>query len=298
MDDIWSRWLLHDRYAGDPQYEQVVRRDVNRYIDRVLDGAHLGTGMTLADMGTGDGAVAFRAIERIGPSLQVLLTDISQPLLTHAEEEAGRRGIRKQCTFLTCSADDPSPIEDGRVDAVTTRSVLAYVLDKAAAFKAFHRILAPGGRISISEPILQDDAHAAWAMKTLLETRALTTMDPSMPLLHRWKAAQYPDTQEKIQRSAIANYNERDLVRLAQGAGFVDIHMELHIDVVPTQNTSWEVFLRTSPHPLAPPLTVILAEQFTAEERLAFERAVRPLVENPKTLTTDRMAYLSARKAA
>lgn len=294
--DIWSRWLLHDRHAGNQQLEQKVRRGVARYIERLLDGARLEAGMRLADIGTGEGAVAFRAIERVGGSLRVLLTDISLPLLRHAEEESLRLGVRDQCTFLACSADQLSGIDDASVDVVTTRSVLAYIADKAAALSAFHRVLVPGGRISIAEPILQDEAHAAWAMRTLLEMRARESMDPAMPLLHRWKAAQYPDTQEKIRETPITNYNERDLVRLAQAAGFVDIHMELHIDVVASQNTNWDVFLHSSPHPLAAPLSDILAEQFTPEERLQFERAVRPMVEDPKTLTTDRMAYLSAIK--
>ena len=34
----------------------------------------LPPGMTLADIGAGEGTVAFRAIERVGPSLRVLLT--------------------------------------------------------------------------------------------------------------------------------------------------------------------------------------------------------------------------------
>jgi arsenite methyltransferase len=36
---------------------------------------------------------------------------------------------------------------------VTTRSVLIYVEDKAPAFEEFFRVLRPGGRLSLYEPI-------------------------------------------------------------------------------------------------------------------------------------------------
>src|SRR5580700_314868 len=83
--DAWSEWLLHGRHGGDTKYQQTIRDDVTKYADRVLDAARLSEGMTLADIGTGDGLVGLRAIERIGPSLNVLMTDVSSPLLRHVE---------------------------------------------------------------------------------------------------------------------------------------------------------------------------------------------------------------------
>ncbi len=294
--DVWSDWLLHRRHADDPEYDRVVRAIIERYADRVLDGAQLAPGCTLADIGAGEGIVAFRAIDRIGPSLRVLLTDISPPLLHHAEALSVERGVRPQCTFLQCAADDLKQLGDASVDVVTTRAVLAYVADKGAALREFHRILRPGGRLSIAEPVFQDDAFAARALKTLIDTRPAGSVNRFLLLLHRWKAAQYPDTEEGIQQSPIANYSERDLVRFAQAAGFGGIHMELHIDIAPSIVTSWDVFLRSSPHPLAPALSVILAEQFSAEERHFFEQVFRPVVEDPKSVTADRIVYLTARK--
>ncbi|MCP3714590.1 class I SAM-dependent methyltransferase [Paraburkholderia sp. CNPSo 3281] len=52
----------------------------------MLDYVRLRPGMTLADIGTGDGLVGFRAIERAGASIRVLMTDISAPLLRHTED--------------------------------------------------------------------------------------------------------------------------------------------------------------------------------------------------------------------
>ena len=294
LSDVWSDWLLHDRHADHPDYDRIFRAAITRYVDRVLDGAQLAPGMTLADIGAGDGIVAFRAIERIGPSLRLILTDISAPMLRHAEMLSIERGIRERCTFLQCSAEHLPAIADASVDAVTTRAALAYVADKSAALREFHRVLRPGGRLSIAEPVFQDDAFAASALRTLLEAQAPGAIDRFTPLLHRWKSAQYPDTQEKIRNSPIANYSERDLIRWVQQAGFEAIHLELHIDIAPNIVPSWDVFLRSTPHPLAPSLSVILAEQFSAEERRYFEQVLRPQIEDPKSVSVDRVVYLTA----
>lgn len=295
QSDVWSDWLLRDRCGGDPAHEKWVRAEVDRYADRVLDAAKLAPGMTLADIGTGDGEVAFRAIDRIGPSLQVLLADISAPLLRHAELLAARRNVLGQCTFLECSAERLDGIQVASVDVVTTRAVLAYVHDKCAALREFHRILKPGGRISIAEPVLQEDAFNAIALKRLLDSQS-APQDPILALVSRWKSAQFPDTPEKLASSPIANYSERDLLGFVQDCGFVEIHMELHVDVRRYQGMSWETFIESSPHPWAPTLSVILQKQFSADERVRFEQALRPAVEAGPSAAIDRIAYLSASK--
>jgi arsenite methyltransferase len=294
--DLWSQWLLHGRYADDAEFKQAVDAVVDRYIERLLEGAPLAAGQALLDVGTGEGLVAFRAIERAGPELSVWLTDVSEAMLRHAETQAAERGVRNQCTFLRCSADHLEGMADASVDVVVTRSVLAYVADKTAALREFHRVLKPGGRISLAEPVYLDDALAASALRSVIDSNPPDRVSPLTVLLHRWKAAQYPDTVEKILESPITNYSERDMIRFAQMAGFAELHLELHIDTLPSIVRSWDVFINSSPHPLAPPLSVIMSEQFTAEERQLFERAMGSVIEDPKAVTTDRMLYLTAKK--
>src|ERR1700722_11576473 len=97
--DVWSDWLLHRRHGDDAAYNCVVKAVVAGYADRVLDGAQLAAGMTMVDVGAGEGLMAFRAIERIGPSLQVTLTDVSAPMLRYAESAARQGNVRSQCTY-------------------------------------------------------------------------------------------------------------------------------------------------------------------------------------------------------
>lgn len=44
-------------------------------------------------------------------------------------------------------ADQLAAVADASVDAVTARSVLIYVKDKAQAMREFFRVLRPGGRV-------------------------------------------------------------------------------------------------------------------------------------------------------
>ncbi len=294
--DVWSDWLLHRRHGDDPAFAKVVRAEVSRFVDRVLDAAQLAPGMRLADIGTGEGVIALRAIERIGPTLSAVLTDVSRAMLRHAESCALERRVHSQCTFLHCPADHLDGIEAASVDVVTTRAVLAYVEDKRAALDEFHRILKPGGRISIAEPILQDDAFMATALKMRLETEDPRTKDRFLPLLHRWKSAQYPDSQQQISNNPLVNYSERNLFEFVRQAGFLDIHLELHIDLLPSVIRSWDVFLNSSPHPWAPAPGTILAEQFNPTEQQLFEAVMRPTIEAPDAVTISRNVYLNATK--
>lgn len=270
--------------------------DIASYADRVLDGAALKQGMTLVDLGAGDGLVGFRAIDRIGASLKVIMVDLSVPLLNFAEQSATSRGVRQQCTFLVSTAEHLGGLSDDSVDVVTTRSSLAYVPDKQAALRECFRILKPGGRLSIAEPVFRDNALAAASMRTRLESGERDPRKSILPFLHRWQSAQYPDTNEAIQSSSIANYSERDLLQWAQTVGFRELHLELHISVTNSYRKSWDTFLDTSPHPLAPSLRTILHERFTTEERQLFEAVVKPMVESSELAETDRMAYLTALK--
>jgi ubiquinone/menaquinone biosynthesis C-methylase UbiE len=261
--------------------------------------------MTLVDVGTGDGLIAFGAITRIGPSLSVILTDISAPLLEHARQLAIQLGVQGQCRFVLGSAEKLEGLADASADVVATRASLAYVPDKIAAFHEFHRVLKPGGRISLAEPIMQDDAFEACALGRLIAAQPDNPDIEFLRLLHRWKAAQYPATEEQVWRTPITNFSERDLVRLARQAGFVDIHMELHIDHrlttapeggPPSPLASWELFQSFAPHPGAPSLRQVLAEKFTTEERQRFEQLMRPQVESHMWATSEVVAYLTADK--
>src|ERR1019366_2147630 len=160
--DRWHRWLLDVRHGGDAAHrEHLLSEFLCPWRDEILDRTRLRTGETLLDVGTGDGLIGFGALDRVGTTGQVIFSDISQDLLDHCRDAATAEGLLNRCTFVRAAADSLDGIPDTSVDAVTTRSVLIYVTDKAAAFREFYRVLKPGGRVSLFEPInrLHTDPH-------------------------------------------------------------------------------------------------------------------------------------------
>ncbi|MDE2368590.1 MAG: class I SAM-dependent methyltransferase [Burkholderiales bacterium] len=296
--DLWSDWLLRRRQAGDADYRRQVQAEVAAIAERVIDGARLAPGMTLADVGSGEGVVVWRAFERVGPTLAAIVTDISQPLLDHAREQARERGVLDRCRFLADSAERLDGIADASVDALTMRAVLAYVGDKAAAMREAWRVLKPGGRLSIAEPILRGEALKAAALRRLVEAQPPGARDRFMELMLRWKSAQFPATDEAIAASPLAGHDERDLLRLAQRAGFAPLHLELHIDVRPSKVPNWQVFLGVAPHPWAPSLGELFEREFDADERMLLEQVLRPTIDSGQGLSEDPIAYLQAVKPA
>lgn len=295
-EDPWARWVLHGRNGGNEDYEEHLCSEIQQSIDHLLARARLEAGMTLLDIGTGNGAVAFRAIERVGPSLRVILTDISKPLLLHTQARARELGVEGQCSFIACGAEELPQIAAESVDVVTSRAALAYVSDKNRAIGEFGRVLKPGGRLCLAEPVFQDEAVEVCALRAMAERDRDAAPDPMQQLLHRLKAAQLPDTVAAIAASPLTNFSERTLFLMLRNADFFPINVQLHMDLVPSAMTSWEVFLHSSPHPLAPTPLAILEAQFSTEERRWFESALRPVIESGRGTSFSSVAHIQATK--
>jgi len=292
--DPWFQWLTHRRHGGDEKYEKTVRVMVDAIRNRVLDGARFSPGQVLVDVGAGDGLIAFGAFERAGPSLKAVFTDISSPLLERAEKLAVERGLREQCSFINTSAEELSGIADQSADVVTCRAVLTYVADKGKALKQFYRVLKPGGRISIGEPINRDDALSLAALTRYLESQPNDEANAPARLYQRWRSSQLPSTKEEILRHPATSFTERDYFRLCRLVGFHEIHLELHMDDRKLSIESWEVFLNIAPRPDTPTLREVLENTFTADERGSFEARLRQLFEVGFFRESDVVAYLTA----
>jgi arsenite methyltransferase len=288
--DRWHRWLLDVRFGGDAAGRE---KDLTEFLypvrDTVLDKARLRPGGTLLDVGTGDGLIAFGALERLGPSGCVIFSDISQDLLDHCREAAEAEGLLDRCRFVLAAADRLAGVTDVSVDTVTTRSVLIYVKDKAAALREFYRVLRPGGRVSLFEPInvLMSAADPGrFSGYDVTPVRALAAKVQAL-----YASIQPPGVDPMI------DFDDRDLVRHARSAGFPEIDLELRVSVkARKQPIPWERFLRMSGNPLVPTFGDALDQVLSQQEAAEFTGYLRPLVESGAGLERRAVAYLTAVK--
>ena len=216
----------------------------------------------------------------------MLFSDISEDLLDHCRSAAAER-LGDRCRFVLASADSLTEIADGSVDVVTTRSVLSYAKGKAQALRAFYRVLRPRGRISVFEPInvLMRDPDRLLGYDTT----------PVRPLAAKLKAFYYsiqrPDAEPMV------DFDERDLLRHAERAGFTSIDLELRVTVMNGKRpVPWERALRMSGNPLVPPLGEVLDHLLSPQEIAEFTAHIKPLVESGAGRERQAHAYLAAAK--
>jgi SAM-dependent methyltransferase len=276
--DQWAEWLAVRRFGGNGEVRRRYLGRLMRRRDEVLDRAGVAEGDVVLDVGCGEGLIGFGALAR---GAAVVFSDISEALLKFCEEGASELGVLDRCRFVRASADDLGALADAEVDVVTTRSVLIYVADKPAAFGEFFRVLRPDGRISLFEPINR------FAGQSFLgyDLRPLGDLAERIDAVYGDKDAADDDP--------MLDFDERDLVRFAEEAGFFPIRLSLELELRPTDAEPLDAFLDRAPNPLVPTLREAMAEALNRQEQEHVVSYLQPLVENGRGVWRMASAYLA-----
>jgi len=289
--DRWSRWLSTGRDAGDERQRSVALEYLVAVRDRILDQAEPLENATVLDVGSGEGLVGLEALERVGPRGSVIFSDISDALLEQTRRAVSARGLLDRARFVRTRAEDLAAIADESVDVITTRSVLIYVTDKAQAFAAAHRVMRPGGRVSLFEPInrlmFPEPPDRFWGYD----------VGAVADLADKVKASF--DELEHPASAAMTDFDDRDLVRLAETAGFAPVHLECHIDIEPgsiMRAISLDALLDGSPNPLAPTVRESIGTALTAPEQERFLAHLERAIAEDASVRRSAVAYLIAGK--
>jgi demethylmenaquinone methyltransferase/2-methoxy-6-polyprenyl-1,4-benzoquinol methylase len=136
---------MFNQTAGD--YDRVERLMAlgsgSWYRRRALIQAGLATGMRVLDVAVGTGLVAREEVRLTGDPRLVLGVDPSIGMLAEALKSLPITGLLATAEEL--------PLADGRFDFLSMGYALRHLSDLAVAFRQFHRVLKPGGRLCILE---------------------------------------------------------------------------------------------------------------------------------------------------
>jgi arsenite methyltransferase len=275
--DVWAEWLRCRRSGGSPEQRRLVLERLAPVRDKILDDAQVGPGDTVLDVGCGDGLVGLGALDR---GAEVIFNDISDACLDDCRAIAGDRA-----RYVRASATD---LGDLRADVVTTRSVLIYVDEKQRAFDEFFRVLRSGGGLSIFEPI------NAFGAAEFRRTFGGFDVGGIEDLVERiWSS-------DDGVNSAMLDFDERDLLALAERAGFREMTLEYRAEVGGNAHgmpRDWDVFVNSSPNPLVPTLAEELDAKLGSAEVERLTAKLRPQVEAGTVQTRFAKAFLLARKS-
>ena len=241
-------------------------------------------------MGCGDGLIGFGAIDRVGSEGRVIFSDVSSTLVERCQATAKRLAVHDRCRFVVNAADDLHDVSNGSVDVVTTRSVLIYVDRKDRAFAEFFRVLRPGGRVSIGEPINRFSYPEPRGRFLGYD------VTPVVDIADKLEA--FFDREERPKIGAMMDFDERDLIAIAEHAGFRNLHLDLLADVTSPCAEHWTRFIQSAGNPLSPTLEEAMNASLARDERERFTAHLKPLVESGTGSERRAFAYLTASKPA
>lgn len=137
----------YNKHVYKQMWKTFDLRTADEYAAHLLP--HLQPHHHILDVGCGRGSITMD-LARLVPNGKVLGVDINPSLIEAASKQAAERSITN-IDFKVMDANDLSSLESESFDVIHEHQVLLYFPDQVEIVREFHRILKPGGMISLRD---------------------------------------------------------------------------------------------------------------------------------------------------
>jgi arsenite methyltransferase len=121
--------------------------------------AELKPGEVVLDLGSGGGIDCFLAATKVGPEGRVIGLDMTPEMIKLAQRNA-KKMKASNVEFRFGEMED-IPLPDESVNVIISNCVINLSPDKNAVFHEAYRVLRPGGRMSVSDMVVDGDLPQA-----------------------------------------------------------------------------------------------------------------------------------------
>ena len=137
-------------------FRWVVDNPIRRwYMRLVLERVGIRPGERVLELGPGPGAFTTEAAHRAEPDGRLVAVDIQPAMIAAVEQKVRRSGLTNVETYVAKASR--LPVDDGSIDRAFLITVLPEIQDRERALRELHRVLKPGGILSITEEFLDPD---------------------------------------------------------------------------------------------------------------------------------------------
>jgi demethylmenaquinone methyltransferase/2-methoxy-6-polyprenyl-1,4-benzoquinol methylase len=192
MNDLMT-WGLHRRWKR-----------------RAVAMANVLPGQKALDLAGGTGDIAIRLAKRVGPTGEVVLSDINPSMLDQARRRLKGHKMKERISIREADAEQ-LPFADASFDVVTIGFGLRNVTNQLRALSEMLRVLKPGGRLVI----LEFSRPVVWLVQPFYDLYSFTVI-PALGWLVAYDATSYRYLAESIR----VHPDRETLLQMMRDAGF------------------------------------------------------------------------------